>query len=99
MNAVQQEVAQDRPTNRARPGLEVDEQDDVAEYLEARPSSDAFVPSHHGRECQPCSHLVCPALNQSWLRMLKCLLAGAAQEQDCRGHCSSAGCCRRVWLR
>jgi hypothetical protein len=36
MNAVQQEVAQDKPTNRARPGLEMDEQDNVAEYLEAR---------------------------------------------------------------
>jgi hypothetical protein len=39
MNAVQQEVAEDKPTNRARPGLEVDEQDNVAEYMEARHSS------------------------------------------------------------
>lgn len=35
MNAVQQEVAENKATNRARPGLEVDEQDNVADYMEA----------------------------------------------------------------
>lgn len=35
MNAVQQEVAENKPTNRARPGLEVDEQGNVADYMEA----------------------------------------------------------------
>jgi hypothetical protein len=58
MSAVRQEVAEDRPTNRARPGLEVDEQDNVAEYLEARlfrtASHSAACPGAHGSPSAVC---------------------------------------------
>lgn len=35
MASVQQEVAANKPTNRKQPGLETDEQDNVADYIEA----------------------------------------------------------------
>ena len=35
MAGVQQEVAANKPTQRHRPGLEVDEQDNVADFMEA----------------------------------------------------------------
>lgn len=34
MASVQQEVAANKPTNRHRPGLELDVQDNVADYME-----------------------------------------------------------------
>lgn len=74
MNAVQEEVAANKPTNRARPGLEVDEQDNVADYMEASPTvilTYGSLPDQH--DCDPL-HLACTGAVVSLSEAIKCVI-------------------------
>lgn len=43
MAGVQREVVANKPTNRARPGLELDESDHVADYMEQQQAGEATI--------------------------------------------------------
>lgn len=43
MAGVQREVVANKPTNRARPGLELDEADHVADYMEQQQAREAAI--------------------------------------------------------